>query len=69
MSGLLTPKKTDRGWVVETPPERAEALGIAEGSLVVLYAKSGSVEVEILPPFTRNERKSAPDSRKVQRGF
>ncbi|MCI0487319.1 MAG: hypothetical protein L0229_12055 [Blastocatellia bacterium] len=50
MSGLLTPQKTDRGWIVEVPPEMAETLGVAEGSLVALYAKEGTIEVEILPP-------------------
>jgi len=28
----------------------AEVLGVPEGSLIVLHAKGGSVETEILPP-------------------
>ena len=50
MSGALTPQKTDLGWVIEIPKEMAQAMGVAEGSLVVLYAKTGGLEVEILPP-------------------
>ncbi len=50
MSSTLTPRKTDLGWVVEVPKEMAEAMGIAEGSIAVLHPKSGSFEVEILPP-------------------
>jgi hypothetical protein len=50
MSSTLTPRKTDLGWAAELPPEIAQALGIAEGSLVVFYRKDGKLEVEILPP-------------------
>ncbi|MCI0392514.1 MAG: hypothetical protein MOB07_27600 [Acidobacteria bacterium] len=50
MSGLIAPQKTDLGWVVEISAEMAHALGIAEGSVAVLYGKEGNVGVEILPP-------------------
>lgn len=50
MSSILTPQKSDRGWVVELPPEMTQALGVSEGSLAVLYPKEGGIEVEILPP-------------------
>ena len=50
MSSILTPHKTDRGWVIEIPPEMAQALGVAEGSLAVLHTKAGRIEVEVLPP-------------------
>ena len=50
MSSTLTPQKTDLGWVVEIPPEIAQALGIAEGSLAVLSPRDGKLEAEILPP-------------------
>jgi len=46
----LTPQKTGLGWVIEIPPEMTRALGVAEGSLAVLHAKTGTIEVEILPP-------------------
>ncbi len=49
MNELLTPRKTELSWAVELPPEMAEVLGVPEGSLIVLHAKDGSVETEILP--------------------
>ncbi len=45
-----TPRKTDLGWIVELPPEMAQTMGVAEGSLAVLHPKDGSLEVEVLPP-------------------
>jgi bifunctional DNA-binding transcriptional regulator/antitoxin component of YhaV-PrlF toxin-antitoxin module len=50
MSSINIPQKTDQGWVVDIPAEIANTLGVAEGSIVVLHAKEGSLEVEILPP-------------------
>lgn len=49
MTELLAPRKTELSWTVELPPERAEALGVDVGSLVVLHIKDGGVETEILP--------------------
>jgi hypothetical protein len=59
MSSILTPQKTDRGWVIEIPPEMAQALGVAEGSMAVLHAKAGRIEVEILPPPSPELKESA----------
>ncbi len=50
MSGILSPQKTQMGWVLEIPPEMAAALGVQTGSLAVLYPKEGVLETEILPP-------------------
>jgi len=50
MGSINTPTKTEQGWVVNIPSEIADSLGVAEGSIVVLHAKDGSLEVEILPP-------------------
>lgn len=50
MSELLAPRKTELSWAVELPPEMTKALGVAEGSLVVLHANEGRIETEILPP-------------------
>ena len=44
------PKKIDQGWIIEIPPEMAQAMGVAEGSIAVLYTKEKGIEVEILPP-------------------
>lgn len=50
MSSLLTPQKTERGWVIEIPAEMAHVIGVAEGSIAILHAKEGNIEIEILPP-------------------
>jgi len=50
MAGVITPQKTDLGWVMEVPPELALAMKIEPGSTVLLYPKEGSLETEILPP-------------------
>lgn len=52
MSNTNTPQKTDRGWVVSIPPEMAQALHVAEGSVALLHAESGRLEFEILPPLS-----------------
>ena len=46
----LTPQATEQGWVIEMPPELAQAIGVAEGSTVLLYAHEGGIRTEILPP-------------------
>ncbi len=51
MSDVLSPGKTGRGWVVDVPPEMAKALGVAEGSVIVLYPRAGGMSYEILPPL------------------
>jgi hypothetical protein len=50
METVLTPRKTELGWIVDVPREMADALKIAPGSLLLLYPKEGAVELEILPP-------------------
>jgi hypothetical protein len=59
MSITTTPQKTDLGWVIEVPYEMAQVLGVGEGSLAVLHAKDGSIEVEILPPPSPELEESA----------
>jgi len=49
MSELLTPRKTELSWAVELPPEIAGALGVLEGSLIVLHLVEGRIETEIVP--------------------
>jgi len=55
----LTPLKTDLGWIVEMPHDMAQAVGVADGSVVVLHTKAGSIEVEILPPPTAELKEAA----------
>ena len=50
MSSTTIPQKTDLGWVVDVPNEIAQAIGVAEGSIALLHATEGRLEVEILPP-------------------
>lgn len=50
MSSTTIPQKTDLGWAVDVPSEIAQALGVADGSIALLYANEGRLEVEILPP-------------------
>lgn len=59
---ILTPNKTEQGWVVTMSPEMARAAGVAEGSLIVLYLKDGNVSAEILPPPTEEMRRSVQES-------
>lgn len=49
MSGIITPQKTDRGWVIEIPADMAQALGVAAGSLAVLHVAESGLQVEVLP--------------------
>ena len=64
MSELLTPTKNDQGWVVAMASEMARAAGVAEGSLIVLSLKDGSVSAEILPPATEEMKRSVQESMK-----
>jgi hypothetical protein len=50
MSSLITPHKTDLGWIIELPPEVTRALGVGEGAIGVLHPRDGNLEVEVLPP-------------------
>lgn len=53
MSNSLTYiKPEDAGWVIDMPPEMAQAAGVAEGSHLVFYFHDGTVAAEILPPST-----------------
>ncbi|MGE3438782.1 MAG: hypothetical protein AB7O81_24350 [Blastocatellales bacterium] len=50
MSNVVTPQKTDQGWIIEIPDEIATAMGAPNGSLGLLFVRDGKIEVEILPP-------------------
>jgi len=58
MNEILTPKKTDLGWVIQVPPEMAQGMGVAEGSLAVLHPKPSGLDVEILPPPSQELKES-----------
>lgn len=54
MSAVLTsstaPRKTDEGWIIDIPPDMADVMGIAHGSIGVLYPSQKGISIEILPP-------------------
>lgn len=62
MSELLTPQKTDRGWVLAMTPEMAREAGVDEGSYLVFYLNEGQASVEILPPATEEMKQSVRES-------
>jgi hypothetical protein len=43
-------QKTDQGWFIEIPPDMADVMKIARGSIGVLHPHKGGLEMEILPP-------------------
>ena len=54
MSAIVTtstaPRKTDEGWIIDIPTDMADVMGIAHGSVGVLYPSRNSISIEILPP-------------------
>ena len=42
--------RTDQGWIIWAPLDMADVMGVAPGSIVVLYPRKGGIEVEVLPP-------------------
>jgi 3-deoxy-D-arabino-heptulosonate 7-phosphate (DAHP) synthase len=44
------PQKTDLGWIIEIPTEMAQSMEVEEGSIAILHAKAGTIEVEVIPP-------------------
>ncbi len=47
---VISPHKTELGWIMEIPEDMAAALQVKPGSIALLYPKEGSLESEILPP-------------------
>ena len=62
MPELLTPQKTDRGWILAMTPEMAHEAGVAEGSYLVLYLREGQVSAEILPPASEEVKEGVRES-------
>ena len=50
MSSELMPHKVGDSWVIEIPDEMAQAMGVPPGSVAVLHAAQGTIEVEVLSP-------------------
>ena len=51
-TALLTPRRTEKGWVIELTAEEAEAVGMTPDSKVMLYDKDGTIKTEVLPPLS-----------------
>jgi hypothetical protein len=62
MSDLITPTKSESGWVVQMTPEMERAARVAEGSLVILYLSDGKVSAELLPPPSDEIKRSVRES-------
>jgi hypothetical protein len=58
MADLLTPQKTERGWIIAMTPEMAHEAEVPEGSLLVVYLDQEGVSAEILPPATEEVKDS-----------
>jgi hypothetical protein len=66
MSDLLTPTKTERGWVINMTPEMSRQAGVADNSLIIIHLEAGKVAAEILPPATPEMKE---DVRRVSEKF
>lgn len=58
MSQMLTPTRTEQGWVIVMTPEMSQQAGVAENSLIVLHLNEGGISAEILPPATSEMKES-----------
>jgi hypothetical protein len=58
MGDLLTPQRTERGWVIPMTPEMAREADVAEGSFLVIYLSQGGVSAEVLPPASDDVKES-----------
>lgn len=59
MTRTVAPPRTGLSWAVDIPPEVAQSMGIAEGSIAVLHPENGNIEVEILPPPSQEIKEAA----------
>lgn len=66
MSAVLTPhnipRKTKQGWIIDIPPEMADVMGIAHGSIGVLYPNEEGIRIEVLPPPSPERMESARET-------
>ena len=62
MPEVLSPQRSEHGWVVAMTPEMAAEAGVAEGSFLVFYLREGQVSAEILPPATEEMKQGVEES-------
>ncbi|HEX4949140.1 MAG TPA: hypothetical protein VFZ34_20860 [Blastocatellia bacterium] len=51
LTSLDTPQKTDQGWVIDIPPDMADVMGVAHGSIGILYPRPDGISIEVIPPL------------------
>lgn len=56
MNNVKTPKKTERGWIIEIDEEFATELGVTKGSIALLNAREGKIETKILSPSPKLDK-------------
>jgi hypothetical protein len=52
----ITIQKSDKGWIIELPDDFTQQIGVAKGSIAVLYGSNGKVKTEIIPPPSKKLR-------------
>jgi hypothetical protein len=62
MAELLTPRRTERGWVIQMTPEMAREARAPEGSVLIIYLGDSGISAEILPPPTEEIKDSVKRS-------
>lgn len=62
MAEVLTPTKSERGWVIPMTTEMAREAHAAEGSYLLIYLSESGISAEILPPVTEEIRDSVKHS-------
>lgn len=62
MSEMLTPSKTEHGWVIPMTVEMAREANVLEGSSLVIYLSQDGVSAEVLPPVSDEIKNSVARS-------
>ena len=62
MAELLTPRKSERGWIIPMTPEMTREAHAVEGSYLVIYLSETGISAEILPPANEEIRESVKHS-------
>lgn len=62
MSEMPTIIRTEQGWTVPMLPEMTQIADVPEGSFIVLHLERGGVQAEIIPPATKEMKRSVRES-------
>lgn len=69
MSEVLVSRKQQDSWMIEIPAEMAEQMNVAVGSVAVLHAKEGAIEIEVLTASDEIKRSARRVFDKYQGAF